>query len=255
MQKHKILTQEQAEAFQRDGLLYAPRFFTAEETARITAWTDEVTAWPEEPGRHMVYREDSLSEPGKRILQRIEDLTPYHEGFRELFLESRLRDAVSDLLGEEAVLFKDKINFKLPGGDGFKAHQDAQAGWNTYGSYYITALVCIDAATLENGCLEMAAGWHDKGLIGEEWTPLEEQEIEGLEFVPYPTESGDSMFFDSFAPHRSAPNFSDSTRRMLYVTYNRASEGDRRAQYFADKRKSFPPDIEREAGKTYVFRV
>ena len=44
-------------------------------------------------------------------------------------------------------------------------------------------------------------------------------------------------------------------RRVLYVTYNRASEGDHRAAYFADKRKSYPPDIEREPGRTYVFRV
>ena len=42
---------------------------------------------------------------------------------------------------------------------------------------------------------------------------------------------------------------------MLYVTYNPAAEGDHRERYFADKRASFPPDIEREPGKAYVFRV
>lgn len=255
MQEHRILTQEQVEAFQRDGFIFIPGFAGEAEMRDITAWTEEVTAWPEEPGRHMVYREDSLSEPGKRILQRIEDLTPYHAGFRKLFLESRMRDAVSDLLGEEAVLFKDKINFKLPGGDGFKVHQDAQAGWNDYAGYYITGLISIDAATAENGCLELAARFHDKGLVGNEWTPLSEQEIADMEFVSYPTRPGDAMFFDSYAPHRSDPNFTDGPRRVLYVTYNRTSEGDHRLRYFADKRKSFPPDIEREAGKTYVFRV
>jgi len=63
------------------------------------------------------------------------------------------------------------------------------------------------------------------------------------------------MFFDSYAPHRSGPNLTDAPRRVLYVTYNRASAGDHRAKYFADKRKSFPPDIERAPGETYVFRV
>jgi len=42
---------------------------------------------------------------------------------------------------------------------------------------------------------------------------------------------------------------------VLYVTYNRLSEGDHRRQYYIDKRKSFPPDCEREPGKEYVFRV
>ena len=35
----------------------------------------------------------------------------------------------------------------------------------------------------------------------------------------------------------------------------RASEGDHRARYFADKHRNFPPDVEREPGKVYVFKV
>jgi ectoine hydroxylase-related dioxygenase (phytanoyl-CoA dioxygenase family) len=221
----------------------------------ITGWIDEVAAWPEAPGRHMVYREDSLAAPGERIVQRIEDVTPFHAGLEDLFTRGPMIEAVPRLLGEPAVLFKDKINFKLPGGEGFKAHQDVQAGWNAYASYYVSVLVSIDAATEANGCLEMAAGWHDRGLVGAEWTPLGEAEIAGMDFVLYPTASGDVMFFDSLAPHRSAPNLTDRPRRLLYVTYNRASEGDHRARYVADKRANFPPDIEREPGKTYVFRV
>ncbi len=255
MRTNKVLTQDQVATFRRDGFVFAPGFLSQGEMQRITAWTDEVTAWPEEPGRHMVYYEDSLNEPGARIVQRIENLTPYHAGFKRLYTGHPLTDAVADLLGEDAVLFKDKINFKLPGGDGFKVHQDAQAGWNVYGSYYITALVSIDAATPENGCLEVAAGWHDKGLVGDEWTPLGKDETAGMDFVAYPTRPGDAMFFDSYAPHRSGPNLTHTPRRVLYVTYNRASEGDHRIQYFADKRESFPPDIEREPGETYVFRV
>ena len=42
---------------------------------------------------------------------------------------------------------------------------------------------------------------------------------------------------------------------MLYVTYNRLAEGDHRAQYYADKRKNYPPDVEREPGQQYVYRV
>ncbi len=250
-----LLTPEQIEAFHRDGFVHARGFFGAAEMRRITGWIDEIAAWPEEPGRHMVYHEASLAEPGTRVLQRIEDLTPFHEGFRSLYLRGRLQAAVSALLDEPATLFKDKINFKLPGGDGFKAHQDAQAGWNIFAKYYVTALVSIDAATVENGCLEMAAGWHRKGLVGDEWTPLGEGETAGMTFVSHPTAPGDAIFFDSYTPHRSGPNLTNSPRRVLYVTYNRASEGDHRARYFADKRESFPPDIERDPTKTYVFRV
>ena len=255
MTKTNSLTPEQIETFHRDGFVYAPSFFNVEEIRRITAWIDEITTWPEEVGRHMVYYEDSLTDPGTRVVQRIEDVTPFHAGLHTLFTQDRMNAAVCQLLDEPAALFKDKINFKMPGGDGFKAHQDMQAGWSVYANFYITALVSIDAATEENGCLEMAAGWHDKGLVGNEWTPLGEGETAGMRFVSYPTTPGDAMFFDSYTPHRSGPNLTNSPRRVLYATYNRASDGDHRERYFADKRKNFPPEIERDPTKTYVFRV
>jgi ectoine hydroxylase-related dioxygenase (phytanoyl-CoA dioxygenase family) len=203
----------------------------------------------------MVYGEESLREPGRRLISRIENFCPYHAGFRKLVEGEKLLGRVEDLLGERAVLFKDKINFKLPGGDGFKAHQDQQAGWSVYASLFVTALVTIDGATEANGCLELAAGHHRRGLLGPEWAPLGEGHLRGVVFVPYPTAPGDVIFFDSYVPHRSGPNLSDEPRRVLYLSYNRLSEGDHRVRYYADKRKSFPPDVEREPGKQYVYRV
>jgi len=101
----------------------------------------------------------------------------------------------------------------------------------------------------------MARGWHEKGLIGEEWRPLDSDGAEGMSYEFCPTKPGDVVFFDSFTPHRSAPNLTRHPRRALYVTYNRLADGDSRARYYADKRKSYPPDIEREAGRDYVYRV
>jgi ectoine hydroxylase-related dioxygenase (phytanoyl-CoA dioxygenase family) len=166
-----------------------------------------------------------------------------------------LKAAAARLLGEPAVLFKEKINFKLPGGAGFEPHQDQQAGWSAYAPLFITALVTIDRSTLENGCLEMAAGPRLSGLIGPEWAPLTDEEMSGLSLAPVPTESGDVLFFDSYAPHASKRNETTDARRILYLTYNRLSDGDHRARYFADKRASFPPEIEREPGREYHFRV
>jgi ectoine hydroxylase-related dioxygenase (phytanoyl-CoA dioxygenase family) len=77
----------------------------------------------------------------------------------------------------------------------------------------------------------------------------------GLELLPVPTRQGDVVFFDSYVPHASRPNLTRDPRRVLYVTYNRASDGDHRVSYYADKRASFPPDIERLPGVEYRFRV
>src|SRR3954447_2460026 len=168
----------QIAAFQRDGYLLLRGFFDPNEVADITRWTEELAEAPEEAGRHWVYREASLLDPETRIIQRIENFCPFHDGFDRLVRlvrHDRLIETVSCLFGEQAILFKEKINFKMPGGAGFKAHQDQQAGWSTYAPLFITALVGIDASTLENGCLEVAGGWHKQGLLGEEWRPLDDR--------------------------------------------------------------------------------
>jgi 2-aminoethylphosphonate dioxygenase len=247
-----ILSEEQIQSFERDGYLLVRGLYNADEMQLISKWTDEVGDYPEVPGKYMMYFEQSQLNPGQRILNRMEDIESYHAGFSELFNGDKMKGCVAQLFREPAVLFKDKINFKMPGGDGFKAHQDVQAGWDRYAQLHITALVSIDPATETNGCLELAPGHHKQGLLGESWKPLPE---DALDYVKCETHPGDAVFFDSFIPHRSGPNLTDKPRRVLYVTYNRLSEGDHRRQYYSDKRLSYPPDCEREAGKTYVFRV
>lgn len=243
----------QCEAFARDGYLMVPGMLDTEAVTALDRWTDELVAMPETPGRHMVYYEDHVDGGGARVMSRIENFCPYHEGFDRLLRGPTVLDGVELLLGEQALLFKDKINFKLPGGGGFEAHQDVQAGWDDYAGLHLTMLIGIDRATSDNGCLEIAAGRHREGLLGERWNPLAEDG--GIDYRSIPTEPGDVLFFDSFVPHRSGPNRTSVQRRVLYVTYNGASAGDCRERYYADKRASYPPDCEREAGKDYSFRV
>ena len=255
MPRPAVMESQTLETFRRDGFVVVPGLFDEAEVRQISAWTDELQSRREEPGRWMMYFEPSLLRPGDRVLQRIENFCPFHEGFAALCDGEKLRGSVSRLFGEPAVLFKDKINFKLPGGDGFKPHQDQQAGWSTYADLFVTAMVSIDSTTAENGCLELCPGQHTRGLIGEEWKPLTDDDMRRLGGRAVPTQPGDAVFFDSYTPHASAPNLTADRRRVLYITYNRRSAGDHRVRYFADKRKSFPPDIERDPNKTYTFRV
>ena len=241
--------------YERTGWLAARGFFSATEAAEISSWTDELVAAPEVPGRHMLYREKSLLSDQARVIQRIENFCPFHEGFDRLVRDGRLKAAAAQLMGGPVVLFKEKINFKMPGGAGFEPHQDQQAGWSVYARLFLTALVCIDQATVENGCLLMADAPRFAGLIGDEWHPLTPGQMAGFALTPVPTEPGDVLFFDSYVPHASEPNLTEQARRILYLTYNRAAEGDHRGRYFAEKRANFPPDVEREPGREYRFRV
>ena len=246
------LSDDQIARFQADGYLVVRGGFGPEEMRRIDAWTREVEAMPEVSGRQWVYHEESLKDAGRQLIARIENIAPFHAGFAEL--SGALGKSAGQLMGEQAVLFKEKINFKMPGGAGFKPHQDVQAGWDAYADYFVNVLVCIDEATPENGCLKMVSGHHKRGIF-RSWEPLTEADMRGMVFVECPTRPGDLVFFDSFAPHASEANMTDATRRLYYATYNRASAGDHMARYYADKHKNYPPDIDRQAGREYRFRV
>jgi|TARA_B100000315_G_scaffold185427_1_gene174568 ectoine hydroxylase-related dioxygenase (phytanoyl-CoA dioxygenase family) len=246
------LSADQITHFQEQGFLPLVGAFSSDEAESIRGWATEIAERPVEAGKHWVYHEKSLLDDTEELINRIENMTPYHDGLAEL--AACLIPSVGQLLGEEAVLFKDKINFKMSGGEGFEAHQDSQAGWEDYADYFINVMVCIDEATLENGCLEVAPRVNSE-LIGRVWEPLTDLETAKMNFMPHPVQPGDVIYFDSYAPHRSARNMSDTARRLYFSTYNRLSDGDHLAAYYADKRKSYPPDIEREADKEYFYRV
>lgn len=246
------LSEKQINNFKKDGFLILNKGFNAADTALIESWTTEISKLPEESGKHWVFHETSQLDSETNLINRIEKISPFHQGFAEL--KEALAFAVSQLLDDEAVLFKEKINFKMPGGDGFKPHQDSQAGWQDYADYFISVMVCIDEATIENGCLQLVSGFQNQGLY-REWEPLTDKDMADMDFVNYPTQPGDVVFFDCYTPHASEPNLSDKIRRLYFATYNKLSEGDHLEQYYADKYKSFPPDIDREKGKEYVFRV
>jgi len=250
-------TPSDLQTFTQTGFLYRPAFFSTQEIATLLQTIEALAQIPPADciGQQMVYFEDSVFPEAGKVLARIEKFVEYNAHLKQTAEDPRLLDTLRQLLGDEPILFKEKINFKMPGGRGFEPHQDIQPGWDTYANYFISALITIDPSTVENGCLELAAGHHRCGLLGEKWKPLTPEQLRGVEFVKFPTAPGDVIFFDCFAPHQSAPNQTDLPRRNLYLTYNRKVGGDHRLRYYADKRQAFPPDFEREAGKEYRFKV
>jgi hypothetical protein len=217
----------------------------AVERQELGRWTEELAAWVETPGKWMKY-----FEPGPaRLLCRVENFLPYHEGLRALLRRADLLRCLEELMDEQPVLFKEKLNFKLPGGGAFAPHQDAPAFTSFGQTYHVTLLLSADRMTPDNGCLELVDGFHDMRTLPQEADgTLRSDVVDSLPWRPLPLDPGDLVLFDSYVPHRSGPNRSTEPRRALYVTYNRASEGDRRDEYFALKRRAFPQECERVPG-------
>lgn len=250
------LPAESLAAWQANGWLLLPGY--AADLEALEGWVGDLAAWPETPGKWMKYFEPGPT--GERQLCRMENFLEFHAAFDALVNGPDMLGLVGELLGEEALLFKEKINFKLPGGAGFAPHQDAPAFTSFEQSVHITAMLSVDATTAQNGCLEIAPH-PGAGLtlsMASDLT-LAAGVVDDLAWMAIPTSPGDLLLFDSYLPHRSATNHSHAARRAVYLTYAKAREGDHRRAYYEAKRAVFPPDCEREPGRDYgpagVFNV
>lgn len=172
-------------------------------------------------------------------------------------LDEKVRDLLKRITGCEYILFKDKINFKPPGGEGFNAHYDGvfrfndgiriRRGWYEYADSFINVLIAIDDFTAENGALEIAKihrGSFEELLQNtkQDGSPdLIDAVIAKCHFSPVLVEKGGVVLFSNLCPHQSAPNRSSEPRGSIYLTYNRKDCGDNYERYFADKKNSANP--------------
>lgn len=227
--KNVVLTSDELRLFEVNGWVVT-NLLDAHETNLLREWVGEVQTWTDD-GEWMNHYE--LTRHGPRRC-RTEYFTPFHDGLRSLLCDGPLLAAASELLGEPAVLYKEKINFKLAGGAGWEAHQDAPA--YPFIESHVSCMVAVDDATIDNGCLEVVSGWHHNLIPTNERGCIPDAVAATLDWRPAPLRAGQTMWFHSRTPHRSGDNHSTSDRRALYPTYNAAREGDLRGEYYAAKR-------------------
>ncbi len=188
---------------------------------------------------------------------RSEDMLSCYPGLCSL-IERTLLPFIANLMGESYIPFKDKLNFKWPGGGAFLPHQDFPA-YDFFGpKVHITAMVAIDEATVENGCLQVAQDWKstfmenpevesDKLRQGKAILPyvkggkahgsIEKRFSDQIQWIPLESQPGDVILITSFVPHYSEPNASSTPRRAMLFTLNRGAEGEHRATYYQKKRE------------------
>ena len=229
-----------------NGYLRIPGFFSDSVVAALRQWVSEIENWKHDPGRWMHHYE-SVSD-GTR-LSRTENFIPHHEGMKSTLTSGKVLDVISELTGEPAVLYKEKINYKYPGGGGYAPHQDAPA--YEFVKNHTTCLISIDAATVENGCLYFSPGRHREGMIALDADGCIDPRVAGsMDWVAAPTEPGDILLFSSYIPHKSGANGSNLPRRIIYAVYNNLSDGDWRGKYYEDKRQAFSQYAADDSGRS-----
>jgi hypothetical protein len=213
---------------------------------QVRTWVDEITAWPDGEGDWLHYRE--MTDHGAKLC-RTENFVPFHDGMRALLCDGALAGVAGRLLGEPAVLYKEKINYKLAGGAGYAPHQDAPAYPQV--RVHVSCLVAVDDVTASKGCLEVVSRRHHDVLPMDERGCIRSDLVSTMTWDLVEVPAGATLWFHSCTPHRSAQNRSGGDRRAIYPTYNARSEGDLRDEYYRRKLAEFAAS----AGPTDRVRV
>jgi 2-aminoethylphosphonate dioxygenase len=238
------LTDAQVRQYEVDGFLVLPGYLDPATVSELRRGTEELASQvgPIQPGTPRIQVDRIGDEHRLRMIEPVVDLS---ETFARLAADERITGAFESLFGEPPVLFEDKVNYKQPkGGSPFPMHQDYPY-WSKYSPRLISALIYIDEATEANGCLEVARGWHTKGLLPDHAVQVGEmtdshclrEPIDPARIVKVPGPPGTVILFSAFTPHASAPNLSDHPRRAIILTYNPASDGDVYEQRYGIRRR------------------
>ena len=192
------------------------------------------------------------------ILIRIENFITTGSRLEKLLLNEKVLKKVETFLGGKPSLFKDKVNFKSPGGTPDVLHQDIQARWNDYGTEdFVTIGIPLDECNIETSCVYFFKNQskNPKKRLGDYFEPLSWDDFDKNDFKPLIASPGDVSFHDAFIPHYSESQKSKHLRRIIWLTFNKASCGNLREKYYADKLKSYPPNNKRNKDKKYEFKV
>jgi 2-aminoethylphosphonate dioxygenase len=269
-------TKEEFEAardfFHRHGYLYIHGFFNEEEVLGIREWTDTLGAKAAAVLAESIQSGVSLEkmieqDPNVPVIVpekdkkdqvcRIEDyITPALSG-KYMRYPDKVREFMTTLFGEPYALFKEKTNFKWPGGGAFPHHQDYPAYGFLAPKTHATAMLTIDPATTENGCLQVAVDWPSsvqgcEGIDSEKLASgtavipfcegganngsIKPEFINKLSWAEVRSNPNELLIFSSFVPHYSLINSSNKARRAMFLTHNRLAEGEQRKMYYDTKR-------------------
>lgn len=240
------LTDDERKRFREDGYLIREGAFAPEETARISRHCEQLMdeVMNVKVGqKHAVGsflfevrpESDSIvkwepNAPG--VVQGIESFGHLYPPLFDFSYDARFLDPARDMIEENDItLFTEKLNLKRAREGGvFILHQDFpywQLG-SPVANRIVTAMMMLDDATVENGCLEVAPGSHREGVLkvrevdGFGSNEMDEDAFDLTRLRPVEAKAGSIIFFGAFMAHRSRANHSERDRRALFYSYQPA---------------------------------
>ncbi|MCC9711075.1 phytanoyl-CoA dioxygenase family protein [Streptomyces sp. MNU76] len=155
-----------------------------------------------------------------------------------VLLDTRLREILEGLLGEEVLAAQSMFYFKPPGARGQALHQD-----NFYlrvePGTCVAAWIACDVIDRDNGGLEVVPGTHRMDLFCPEVADAEVSFAReyvapppGLTPVPVDMSPGDVLFFNGSLVHGSQPNHTADRFRRSFIGHYVGRSAERIGRYY-----------------------
>ena len=229
-----ILTEEQKQAFWRDGVLVVRDAVTP---TQLSALRKQFSDWVEESKQHTASYGECIDgrqrfdlQPGhtseKPSLRRINAPTEASEAYFNVMSDSPMVDMIAELIGPNVRHHHNKINSKLPGtATKVDWHQDFPYPPHTNPDL-VTALLMVDEVTEQNGPLEIVKEshkgplhslWHDGVFTGAVDQATAKDCLSNVTKCFGP--AGSVCFMHTRVLHGSAPNHSDHPRTLFISVY------------------------------------
>ncbi|MEL6299719.1 MAG: phytanoyl-CoA dioxygenase family protein [Pseudomonadota bacterium] len=170
--------------------------------------------------------------------------------FLELAQDTQIVDAVSELIGDDVILWGCHI-FCKPGGTGYETpwHQDGHY-WPIRPLATCTVWVALDRSDRDNGCLKVIPGSHDPAVMHDhmqedrEDLVLSQRTADGAfnedDAVLIELEPGQMSMHDVYMIHGAAANTSDRRRAGVALRYMPGSSVFERDLRPADGKSGMP---------------
>jgi ectoine hydroxylase len=246
MQPSRRFSPDEKATLERDGFVVRRQAFDARELCEIADACEELCQrlldlkrrrkWP--VGAYVFELQRELGTMVKweahdhDALQGVEPFAHLSEGLNLWAHDARFLEPMQDVVGVERVeLFTEKLNVKRARvGGPIVLHQDHPywVGVAENADEIGTAMLFIDDATLENGCLEVVPGSHSAGEMSRREVAdfgqfeMDPERFDTSRLMSLVVPAGTVVYFGPYLVHRSQPNPTDVDRRALLYSYQPA---------------------------------
>lgn len=230
----ETLTADERARFAERGWLLLEDAVTPQQ---LTALRADMAAWVDESRDHDAAYGSTIDgrprfdlQPGhtadRPALRRVQAPSEVSPAYFDVLTNSRMVDAIADLIGPDIRHHHNKINSKQPGSaTEVRWHQDFCFTPHT-NCDLVTALLFVDDVTEDNGPLEVHDGshrgplhglWHDGVFTGAVEQVIEDQAKREAIVLTGP--AGSACLMHTRLMHGSTPNLADEPRTLFIAVY------------------------------------